>query len=677
MRGYNPAYLLIAIIAITALSAQAGAAYWFQSGARGSDKAYYNTGASAQIETIAPQNLTIGSFGFWVGETISNNAFIQVGYVIPNQSGYYPTNCTVGPNDTATCAKGIYLSEGTPSWFWEYFPSSGNRTAFYGGYGPAGSAGKNGTFNTYSFQADGNTWNVYFNQQLIGSVDLGVPGSGGNAPEAIAEYADTNTNATFMKEVQFKNVQFRSGGQFLPMSAGYAYISYGKGSQTELKNLYGVAEVGQYVNNFKVGSNINVPPDSMQLWGLGYYLNVSSSVANTSSSGKYDAYSNVQLRMPRIANVSPGVREVFEGWRGSGSGSYTGNSTSITVSMYSNISETVIWQKQYMLNIISEYGSVLNVPGGTWYNAGSVARFSVNQTVLPISYGSRAMFEGWSTNESSANGMTAINGPTNVTAYWVTQYLVNATSVYGNTLGSGWYNANSLAAVSVDTLTIPINNESRMEFIGWSNGDGGALLNVLVSGPVFIHANYAEQYLVNFTATDAYGNAITPDYVVVSNQVIYGPSFLYGNTQYELQYAGFDGARMGVNRTFSISGPMSINSQLPVYKVNITTESWLGQPVNASINLTFSNGTVLRSYLGPTGNRQFGEVPYGSISGSMEYFFVTEKVDLRNGENLKLNFITPGAIGAIVVALFAIGLSIRALIKIEKEHENEASTKKK
>ncbi len=669
MRGYNPAAVLVALIALAALAAQSGATYWFQSGARGSTNAYYNTGASVQIQTIAPQNVSSGSFGYWIGETISNGAFIQAGYVVPNESGYYPTNCTVGSGANATCSKGIYLSKGEPAWFWEYFPSTGNRSAFYGSYGPTGSAGSNGTFNTYSFKANGNVWDVYFDQQLIGSVDLGAPGSGANAPEAIAEYADTETNSTLMKTVQFKDAAYYSStGQLRLMPTGYAYVSYGRGSETSLKNLYGVAEVGQYVDYFEVGSAVSVPPDSAQLWSLGYELRVSSSVGNTSSTANYSAYSNVKISMPAVVNVLPGVRETFEGWKGSGLGSYTGNMTSAVISMYGNITETAVWQEQYGLNVSSQYPGVLDVPGGVWYDAGSVARFYVNQSLLPISYGERAVFEGWSTKSNSTLGEVTMHGPTNVTAYWTTQYLVNATSVYGNTIGSGWYGYNSLVAISVDTVTVPISQYSRMEFSGWSNGNQSTLFNTKVTAPILVHTTYQEQYLVNFTATDSYGNRISPDYFVLSNQIVDGSAFIYANRQYELQYAVFKGARIGINSTVRAYAPESINSQLPVYNVTISAESWLGQPVNASINVTFANGTRRISYLGPTGETKFADVPYGTVSGSINYFFVTEKVGLIGGENEKLNFITPGAIGAIVLTIIAIALTVRALLKIEREH---------
>src|ERR1700691_2309726 len=108
--------LLFAVIILTGLVfiSTANAQYWFQSGARGSNNAAFNNGGSITIQTIY-QNATDGSLGFWLGERLSDGAFIQVGEEKPNATGYYSTSCTISSLD-------VYLKAGSPSWFWEYFP---------------------------------------------------------------------------------------------------------------------------------------------------------------------------------------------------------------------------------------------------------------------------------------------------------------------------------------------------------------------------------------------------------------------------------------------------------------------------------------------------------------------------------------------------------------------------
>ena len=99
MRGFE-IFLSIVLLSLLLLLGTTNAQYWFQSGVRSSQNYSFNNGASVSIETVYPQQLQYGSFGFWVGEILGNGAFIQVGYEIPNQTGYYPTGCS--PNAACT-----------------------------------------------------------------------------------------------------------------------------------------------------------------------------------------------------------------------------------------------------------------------------------------------------------------------------------------------------------------------------------------------------------------------------------------------------------------------------------------------------------------------------------------------------------------------------------------------
>ena len=104
--------------------------YWFQSGAEGSYISHNNNGASISIQTIN-QNISKSSFGFWVGEHLQNNAFIQIGYVVYNESGYLHNNCTI-----YGCSSNISITKNIPFWFYEYFTASNpNSSKFYGNQG--------------------------------------------------------------------------------------------------------------------------------------------------------------------------------------------------------------------------------------------------------------------------------------------------------------------------------------------------------------------------------------------------------------------------------------------------------------------------------------------------------------------------------------------------------------
>ena len=79
MREYRIAFnTLFAAILIFYFAANiASAQYWFQTGVRGSDNASFNSGASVLIQTVKPQNISYGSFGYWIGENLNNGAFLH------------------------------------------------------------------------------------------------------------------------------------------------------------------------------------------------------------------------------------------------------------------------------------------------------------------------------------------------------------------------------------------------------------------------------------------------------------------------------------------------------------------------------------------------------------------------------------------------------------------------
>ncbi|MFI5412670.1 MAG: hypothetical protein ACHQX1_02155, partial [Candidatus Micrarchaeales archaeon] len=90
----NEKKIFLLFIILSIIPTVSSAQYWFQSGVQGDYRTSYNNGGSVAIQTIAPQQAVYGSLAYWIGETLSNGAFIQIGYQIPNESGYLPSNCS-------------------------------------------------------------------------------------------------------------------------------------------------------------------------------------------------------------------------------------------------------------------------------------------------------------------------------------------------------------------------------------------------------------------------------------------------------------------------------------------------------------------------------------------------------------------------------------------------------
>ncbi len=364
MRRFRPIfYLAFALVCIAGIS---NAQYWFQFGTRADLTSSYNNGVSALIKTVIPQNgVSSGSLAFWIGEDLSDGSFIQVGYVIENRTSDFQY-CNI-----SGCNGQVFINAGDPVWFYEYFTTQGAcANEFCGALGSSNLIDGNGSFNNYSMFSIGNTWYFEVNGNITGSVTLNAQNSGQYVPVAFGEVANTSTNSQYINPVAFQNFSFYKSGQWFKVSKGASYIGYGVGSEEVLQNPYGVQEVNNQTDYFEVGSGIRQVTDYTQLWSTGHYLRILSSYGGIAGSEMYNAYSTVSISAPAIVQVSNSSREVFEGWKGSGSGSYTGSSENTLVQMNSDINETALWGQQYLLNISNSYG---DASGGGWYASGRTA----------------------------------------------------------------------------------------------------------------------------------------------------------------------------------------------------------------------------------------------------------------------------------------------------------------
>ena len=251
--------LLIAIFSVLMVLNVAYAGYWFQFGARGGVSSQSNQGASLSIQTITPQNVSTGAPAFWLGEDLANGAFLQMGYLVVNQSGSYPSYCT-----RSGCTKYEDLEANQAEWFYEYFPQNYSGSDFLGAVGPAGSAGDNSIFNTYGFYYNGTGWNFVFNGNVMGSVNLGSGNSGVHSPVAFGELANASNNKAIINPVIMQNLSFYDNGVFTPVTNGYSYIGFGVGSQKDLQVPYGTEELDGRVNYFQVGSGLPVPQNGTE-----------------------------------------------------------------------------------------------------------------------------------------------------------------------------------------------------------------------------------------------------------------------------------------------------------------------------------------------------------------------------------------------------------------------------
>ena len=199
-----------------------------------------------------------------------------------------------------------------------------------------------------------------------------------------------------------------------------------------------------------------------------YLLSINQNGGSTTPGGWYLGNSVATVSANFTSGVIPNwSRLVFTSW----SGDYNSNSPSLTITMTKPFTLQANWVKQYYVTILSPTGSP---SGAGWYNAGTTANVTV-QPIVEFSNGTREVFVGWNSTSfaQSSNFQLHVNSPTRIQAFWKTQYLIRIASSYGAPEGSGWYDAGSIARISVQSQ-VNYNNQTRRIFAGWTGDFSGA-----------------------------------------------------------------------------------------------------------------------------------------------------------------------------------------------------------
>lgn len=109
------------------------------------------------------------------------------------------------------------------------------------------------------------------------------------------------------------------------------------------------------------------------------------------------------------------------------------------------------------------------------------------QPFVYLSNASRFRFTGWEDSANATSRQLDLDEDTTLDAIYNQQYLVQVSSPYGQTVGSGWYDANSLATVLVQP---PILNEPPVLFSNWTTGMNQSQVRTIihVDSPTMIEA---------------------------------------------------------------------------------------------------------------------------------------------------------------------------------------------
>ena len=160
-------------------------------------------------------------------------------------------------------------------------------------------------------------------------------------------------------------------------------------------------------------SSIISPTTVVAAYQTQFYLTVSSEFGSPSGEEWYDEGSSAQVSVESVVSRGKGERVVFNGWGGVSGG----DTSSVTFTVDSPKSLTASWKTQYELAVSSSYASTT---GSGWYDAGSNAQFSVQETRVSSGLLTYKVFQGWGGDfvGSSASASLTMDGPKKVVAVW-------------------------------------------------------------------------------------------------------------------------------------------------------------------------------------------------------------------------------------------------------------------
>ncbi|HPP11846.1 MAG TPA: hypothetical protein PKW42_03855, partial [bacterium] len=165
----------------------------------------------------------------------------------------------------------------------------------------------------------------------------------------------------------------------------------------------------------------------------------------------YDTLTQVTASVVSPVAGETGIRYVCTGWTGTGDVPTSGTATSVTFTITNNSTITWNWKTQYLLTIVSAYGTPV---GAGWYDAGTTANWSVTSPV--------AGAEGVRYVAVPSSGSVLMDGPKTITISWITQYYLTLNSTYGTPVGAGWYNEGTSANWSVNS---PVAGATGVQYV--------------------------------------------------------------------------------------------------------------------------------------------------------------------------------------------------------------------
>lgn len=235
-----------------------------------------------------------------------------------------------------------------------------------------------------------------------------------------------------------------------------------------------------------------------------YYLTLSYGTGGSRvspGSGWYNSGTSVGISATAASGYS------FSSWKGSGTGSYSGSTSSPTITMNGPISETANFTQNPILVTVQPNPSGRSFTvDGTAYTTSQTFSWTpgANHTIATTSpqsggTGIQYIWGNWSDGGAISHAV-APSGATTYTANFTTQYYLTMNSGTGGAVGpsSGWWN--SSANVSINATP-----SSRYSFNGWTGSGSGSYsgnsnpASVTMNGPITETAIFSQNSICSAT----------------------------------------------------------------------------------------------------------------------------------------------------------------------------------
>ncbi len=265
---------------------------------------------------------------------------------------------------------------------------------------------------------------------------------------------------------------------------------------------------------------LNGPVNQTALWRHEFKLSISTDLGDTSPFvGEYwyeaGTVVDIQAIFPSAAD---GERHVFNGWLGTGNGSYSGLDDSATVTMNSQITEAASWTVEYRLTVLANFGYTTPSVGEYWYEAGTSV--DIEAFAPPVGESERYIWGGWSGkgsgSYSGSDVSVVMDGAITEAASWLHQFKVSAVLsgvgsdfngravvVDGTSYDNGasfWWDSGSSHSFEFRP-ELDVNSGKRYMWVSSSGLASQRSGSLAVSSSGILSGGYKTQYYVNVSST--------------------------------------------------------------------------------------------------------------------------------------------------------------------------------